>query len=165
MAALAAAAVAMLVVNGLGSALLETQPHLSRVMVVADHIQRTVPDGGTLMMIGVDAELRLGLPYLASRHVVDLTSLVHSARRAGAPPAAAVERWLLMAADSQEPWMLEDLDSAAVVEWVGELGIPEADWRRARSRLAFGDGATLPADGVAIRSPVTLHRVEVSRIQ
>lgn len=165
LAALAAAAVSMLVVNGLGSALLETQPHLSRVMVVADHIQQTVPDGGTLVMIGVDAELRLGLPYLASRHVVDLTSLVHSARRAGAPPAAAVERWLLKAADSQEPWMLEDLNSAGVAQWVGELGIPEADWRRVRSRFAFGDGATLPADGVAIRSPVTLYRVEVSRIQ
>ena len=70
-----------------------------------------------------------------------------------------------MAAESQEPWVLEDLDSAAVVQWVGELGIPEADWRLARSRVAFGDGATLPADGVAIRSPVTLYRVEVSRIQ
>ena len=165
LAALATAAVSLLVVNGLGSALLETQPHLSRVMVVTDHVQRTVPDTGTLMMIGVDAELRLGLPYLASRHVVDLTSLVHSARRAGAPPVAAVERWLLMAADSQEPWMLEDLDSEAVVQWVGELGIPEADWRRARSRLAVGDGATLPADGMAIRSPVTLYRVEVSKIR
>ena len=61
--------------------------------------------------------------------------------------------------------MLEDLDSAEVVQWVGELGIPEADWRRVRSRFAFGDGDTLPADGVAIRSPVTLYRVEVSRIQ
>jgi len=123
LAALVVVAVSMLVVNGLGSALLETQPHLSRVMMVADHVQRTVPDGGTLVTIGVDAELRLGLPYLASRHVVDLTSLVHSARRAGAPPTAAVERWLLMTADAQDPWM------------------------------------------VAIRSPVTLHRVEVSRIQ
>jgi hypothetical protein len=57
------------------------------------------------------------------------------------------------------------VSAAAVVRWVGELGIPEADWRRTRSRVAFGDGATLPADGVAIRSPVTLYRVEVSRIQ
>ncbi len=165
LAALVVVAVSMLVVNGLGSALLETQPHLSRVMMVADHVQRTVPDGGTLVTIGVDAELRLGLPYLASRHVVDLTSLVHSARRAGAPPTAAVERWLLMTADAQDPWMLEDPDSAAVTQWVGELGIPEGDWRRTRSRLSLGGEATLPADGVAIRSPVTLHRVEVSRIQ
>jgi hypothetical protein len=116
-------------------------------------------------MIGVDAELRLGLPYLASRHVVDLTSLVYSARRAGAPPTAAVDRWLLMAADAQDPWMLENPDSPAVSHWVGELGIPGYDWGRARSRLALGGGATLPADGVAIRSPVTLHRVEVSKIQ
>ena len=165
LALLIMAAVSLLVVNGLGSALLETQPRLSRTMVVADHIQRTVPDGGTLVMIGVDAELRLGLPYLASRHVVDLTSLVYSARRAGAPPTAAVDRWLLMAADAQDPWMLEDPDSPAVSHWVGELGIPGYDWGRARSRLALRGGATLPADGVAIRSPVTLHRVEVSNIQ
>ena len=162
LASLAAAAVSLLVANGLGSALLETQPHLSRVMVVADHVQRTIPDGGTLVMIGVEAELRLGLPYLASRRVVDLTSLVHSARRAGAPPAAAVERWLQMAEETQDSWMLEDPDSAVVTLWVGELGISEVDWRRARSRLALAGGATLPADGVAVRSPVILRRVEIN---
>ena len=162
LASLAAAAVSLLVANGLGSALLETQPHLSRVMVVADHVQRTIPDGGTLVMIGVEAELRLGLPYLASRRVVDLTSLVHSARRAGAPPAAAVERWLQMAEKARDPWMLEDPDSAVVTLWVGELGISEVDWRRTRSRLALAGGATLPADGVAVRSPVILRRVEVN---
>ena len=57
------------------------------------------------------------------------------------------------------------VSAAAVVQWVGELGIPEANWWRARSQLTSGDGATLPADGVVIRSPVTLYRVEVSRIQ
>ncbi|HSO24631.1 MAG TPA: hypothetical protein VLT81_17140 [Chondromyces sp.] len=161
LAGLGAAAAALLVANGLGSALPRTQPQLSRTLVVAEHVRATVPEDGLLVAVGIDAELRLALPYLTSRRVMDLTSEVHAARRSGARPEAALERWLKTAAAAPEAWLLEDLDRPEIAAWVEELGVPPAAWERARRSLRPGPGALLEADGVVIREPVTLRRLLV----
>jgi hypothetical protein len=110
----------------------------------------------------VDPELRLALQHLGGRRVVDLTALVYSARRAGASPEKAVERWLQRGAAADDTWMLEDPDSPIVRRWVAELGVPDQSWRTARARLRLGRGPTLEADGVVIKEPITLRRLEVN---
>jgi hypothetical protein len=163
--ALAAMAAALLLVNGVGSILLQTQPQLSRTLLVSDFVRETVPEGGALVAIGVDPELRLALPYLSGRRVIDLTLLVHSARRAGATPEEALSRWLEQATFADETWLLEDPDAPDVRRWISELGIPERTWRQARAVLHFGRGTKLQADGVVVRRPLTLRRVEVGVLQ
>jgi hypothetical protein len=158
---LAVIAVILVLVNGIGSVLLETQAHLSRTLLVADFVRETVPEDGTLVMVGVDPELRLALPHLGGRRVVDLTSLVHSARRAGATPRDALDRWLQSASMAADPWLLEEPGSPAVLCWVDELGIPEAVWRDALLRMSLGQAESLKADGVVLRAPVTLQRLEI----
>jgi hypothetical protein len=158
---LTAIAATLLTVNGIGSVLLETQAHLSRTLVVADFVRDTVPEDGTLVMVGVDPKLRLSLPHLGGRRVVDLTSLVHSARRAGATPRAALDRWLRLASTADDPWLLEDPASPEVLDWVEGLGIPKAVWRDAVARMSLGRATILEADGVVLPKPVTLHRLEI----
>jgi hypothetical protein len=158
-AGLGAVAAVLLVANGLGSALPGTQPQLSRTLVVAEHVRVTVPEDGLLVAVGIDPELRLALPYLSSRRVIDLTSEVHAARRSGARPEAAIERWLQTAAAAPEAWLFEDLDQAEIAAWVAELGVPPAAWERARRSLRPGPGAVLEADGVVICEPVILRRL------
>jgi hypothetical protein len=158
---LAAVAAALLIVNGVGSALIGTQPHLSRTLMVSDFVRETVPEGGALVAVGMDPELRLALPHLGGRRVIDLTAIVHSARRAGATPQEALERWLQLAAAADDTWLLEDPDSAVVQRWITELGIPEQMWRDARSLLCLGPGVTLAVDDMVIRQSITLRRLEI----
>jgi hypothetical protein len=158
---LAAVALMLLIVNGVGSALLGTQAHLSRTLQVADFVHETVPEDGALVAVGVDPELRLALPHLGGRRVIDLTSIVHSARRAGATPQEALERWLQLAAAADDTWLLEDPDSREVERWITELGVPEPTWRSARAVLLLGRGATLAADDIVIRRSITLRRLEI----
>jgi hypothetical protein len=158
---LAAMAITLLIVNGVGSALLGTQPHLSRTLMVSDFVRETVPEGGALVAVGMDPELRLALPHLGGRRVIDLTALVHSARRAEATPQEALERWLQLAAAADDTWMLEDPDSTVVERWITELGIPDQMWRNARAVLRLGRGVTLAADDIVVRDPITLRRLEV----
>lgn len=160
-ASLAAVAVALLVANGLGSALPRTQPQLSRTLVIAEHVRATIPESGLLVAVGIDPELRLALPYLSSRRVIDLTSEIHAARRSRALAVAALERWLQTAAAAPEAWLLEDIDRPEIAAWVEELGVPPAAWQQARRALRLGPGVTLEADGVVIREPVILRRLLV----
>jgi hypothetical protein len=149
------------VANGLGSALPRTQPQLSRTLVVAEHVRATVPEDGLLVAVGIDPELRLALPYLSSRRVIDLTSEIHAARRSRAPAVAALDRWLRTAAAAPEAWLLEDLDRPEIAAWVEELGVPPVAWQQARRALRLGPDVTLEADGVVIREPVILRRLLV----
>jgi hypothetical protein len=162
---LAISASGLLLANGLGSALLETQPHLSRTRVVADYVRETVPENGVLVAVGVDPELRLGLPYLASRRVIDLTKFVSSAVRSGTSPDEALVQWwaavAAAAAGGHDLWLLEDLDDPVVADWVDKIGISKGAWRRIRAALHAGGGSTLSADGFVVRRPVTLRRLEV----
>jgi hypothetical protein len=163
--ALVAIAGTLLIVNGIGSVLLETQPHLSRTLLASDFVRETVPEGGTLVLVGVDPEFRLALPHLGGRRVIDLTALVHSARRAGATPRDALDRWLRLASRADDPWLLENPDSPTVLRWIGELGIPEVVWRDALARMSLGQVTTLEADGVVLRQPITLRRLGIGARQ
>lgn len=167
-AALAFSAGGLLVTNGLGSALLETQPHLSRTLVVAEHVRETVPEDGVLVAIGVDAQLRLSLPYLSSRRVVDLTKFELSSRRAGASPDEALYQWLATATaaedEGRELWLLEQLDDSEVIAWIDELGITEEEWLRVRRVLQVRGGSVLDADGLVVRRPIVLRRLEVGAL-
>jgi hypothetical protein len=162
---LAVAAASMLTVNGLGSALLQTQANLSRTLLVVDHVRETIPEQASLVSVGVDAELRLALPHLGGRRVVDLTAIVHSARRAGASPEDALERWIQSVAAADSAWMLEDPDSLSVRHWVEELGIPHQVWREALAQCRFGRASTLEADGVVMKQSINLRPVEVATPQ
>jgi hypothetical protein len=163
--ALVISASGLLLANGLGSALLETQPQLSRTRVVAEHVRETVPENGVLVAVGVDPELRLGVPYLASRRVIDLTKFVSSADRFDTSPDEALVQWwaavAAAAAAGRDLWLLEDLDDPAVAAWIAKIGISEGAWRRVRAALHVGGGSTLSADGLVVRRPVTLRRLEV----
>ena len=163
--ALSVSAAGLLIANGFGSALIETQPHLSRPLVVAGHVRGTVPEQGVLIAVGVDPELRLGLPYLSSRRVVDLTLFASSARRAGTSPDEALYRWFAATAaagaEGRELWSLEKLDDPEVVAWIDELGITRGEWLRVRRALHVGGGSVLNADGLVVRRPITLRRLEV----
>jgi hypothetical protein len=163
--ALVAIAGTLLIVNGIGSVLLETQPHLSRTLLASDFVRETVPEGGTLVLVGVDPEFRLALPHLGGRRVIDLTALVHSARRVGATPRDALDRWLRLASRADDPWLLENPDSPTVLRWIGELGIPEVVWRDALARMSLGQVTTLEADGVVLRQPITLRRLGIGARQ
>jgi hypothetical protein len=163
--ALVAIAGTLLVVNGIGSVLVETQPHLSRTLLASDFVRGTIPESGTLVLVGVDPELRLALPHLGGRRVIDLTALVHSARRAGATPRDALDRWLRLASAANDPWVLEDPASPEVLRWVEGLGIPEVVWRDALARIRLGQVTTLEADGVVLRQPITLRRLGIGARQ
>lgn len=158
-AGLGAVAAALLAANGLGSALPRTQPQLSRTLVIAEHVRATIPGNGLLVAVGIDPELRLALPYLSSRRVIDLTSEVHAARRSGAPPEAALQRWLRTAAAAPEAWLLEDIGRPEITAWVEELDISQVAWRHALTAIRGGEESALEADGVVIREPVILRRV------
>jgi hypothetical protein len=158
---LAVIAAILVVVNGVGSVLLETQPHLSRTLLAADLVRETIPEDGTLVMVGVDPELRLALPHLGGRRTIDLTALVHSAHRAGATPQEALDRWLHRASTADSTWMLEDPDSPPVQRWVAKLGIQDEMWRDARSRLRLGKGATLAADDIVVHERITIRPVDI----
>jgi len=167
-AALAVSVGGLLVTNGFGSALLQTQPHLSRTLLVAEHVRETVPEDGVLVAIGVDAQLRLGLPYLSSRRVVDLTKFDLSSQRAGASPDEALHRWLATAtaaaAEGRELWLLEQLDDPEVIAWIDELGITKEAWLRVRGVLQVRGGSVLNADGLIVRQPIVLRRLEVGAL-
>jgi hypothetical protein len=156
------AGAAMLVVNGVGSAMLGTQAHFSRTLRIADHVRTHLSESATLLSIGVDPELRLSLPYLSGRRVVSLSLLVRSARHAGASADEALERWLEIAVDAPDPWVLEDLDDPAVATMLDDLDVTADMWRVARRFFSTIGSATLPADEVVILEPVTLHRVRVA---
>lgn len=152
----------LLVANGVGSALLGTQPHLSRTLQVAYHIRDRLPDEATVVSVGVDHEYRLALPYLCGRRVISLTSMVRAAELSGAPPDEALLRWLEAAASARDPWFLEEFGEPSAEEWVVGLGVPRQAWRRALAHFTPGRAEVLRPDGIAVREPVTLRRVEVA---
>lgn len=164
-AILAVSAAGLLVANGVGSALLGTQPHLSRTLLIADHVRHTVPADGVLVAVGVDPELRLSLPYLASRRVVDLTLFEASVRGGNVPPDAALERWVAAAAaagaEGRELWLLENIDSPEVDDWIANLGISRARWLIVCGRFRVDEGVVLSPDGLVLRTPLTLRRLEI----
>jgi len=153
--------VVMLLVNGIGSALLGTQANLSRTLQVAYHIRDHLPEDATLLSIGVDPEYRLALPHLCGRRVVSLTLLTGAAKRAGATPDDALRRWFEAGVEAPHAWVFEDLDSPQVTDWVASLGVSPPAWYWVRQHLTTTGIATLPADGLVIKEPVSLRQIRV----
>ncbi len=147
------------VVNGLGSAIPASRPENSRVMVVASFVHRTVPGDGLLLMVGRDARLRLGLPYLSGRRVRPLALLLEGASRAGAPPEAALRRWIAGASGAGSVWVDGDVFQRETAAWLAARGVPEETWLRVRGEFHVVDEAVLPPDGVVVEEPVVLARV------
>jgi hypothetical protein len=145
--------------NGIGSAIPQTQPHFSKMILIAEFVQKVVPEQGQVLAVGADAEVRLGLPYLASRHVEDLTLLVADARGQGVPPEVALRYWLDQVDSGRPTWALGEVFDPATVAWIEELGIARATWHKALQALISGEPITLPADHVALPEPVTLRPV------
>ena len=160
-ALLLAAAAALGTINGLGSAIPASRPANSRVMVVADFVNRTVPPDGLLLSAGTDPRLRLGLPYLSGRRVRSLALLLDAASRAGADPAAALRAWLDDAEAARELWVTADVFDPQTLRWVGARGIPAESWNRAVARFRREGEAVLPPDGVVLHRPVVLYRARV----
>lgn len=147
--------------NGLGSAIPQSRPENGRIWVLASFVRETVPADGTVLSAGSDPRLRLGLPYLSGRHVVDLTLAAASARRQGRDPALALRYWLHGARKAGTVWLLPDVLDPGSQRWVEELGIPAEEWRRALSAFRVVKIRSLPPDGVVLEHPFELALAEV----
>jgi hypothetical protein len=97
-----------------------------------------------------------------------LTKFESSSRRAGASPDEALYRWLAAAraaaAEGRELWLLEQLDDPGVIAWIDGLGITEEEWLRVRRVLRVRGGSVLNADGLVVRRPIVLRRLEVGAV-
>lgn len=159
---LALTVAALAVINGIGSAVPASLPQNSELWVTASEITRRLPPGADLLAVGADPRLRLGLPYLSGRRVVDLTMAVEAARRQGQPPLGGLAVWTARAAASRELWALPDVLDPASATIVAGLGIPEEAWHRVANALFRGETTTIPADGVALREPFVLTHVRLA---
>ncbi len=144
--------------NGLGSAAPQSLPENGRVWTIASFIRQTTPEKATLLSVGSDARLRLGLQYLGGRRVVDLTLAVSSAKQQSRDPRIALKYWMDRARSAGSVWLLPDVLDPASSDWVASLGIPREVWRRTVSELQVGPATVLPADGVVLDSPFVLCR-------
>ena len=155
-------ALGLAAVNGLGSAIPQSLPENGPVTVRAGLTARNVPAEALILTLGMDARLRLGLPYLSGRRFDDLALLLAGARRRGLPPSAALEAWLRRAREGRQLWATEDLFDPAAASWLADRGIPSASWQRIRRQLHVLDTRTFPPDGIALKRPFTLHRIAIS---
>ncbi len=153
---LTGALVCLVIANGVGSAVPQTQAYLSKMLLMADFVRDVVPEQGQVLAVGVDPKVRLSLPYLSSRHVEDLTLLVHAARSQELSPEAALAYWLSRVADDRPTWALAELLDPATLHWIEQLGLTRDAWQHALSQLAYGPPRTMPADGVVLTKPITL---------
>lgn len=161
--ALGAAVAVLAVVNGVGSALPASRPENCRVWVTAAEVARRLPSGAELLAVGADARLRLGLPYLSGRRVIDLTMAVEGARRQGLSPADGLRAWVTAAGSSRELWALPDVLDPASSRTFAALGLSESAWQQVAGSIFTGESLVIPADGVALREPFVLTRVALAR--
>ncbi len=152
---------ALLGVNGLGSAVPHSRLELSRNLLIATFVASSVPADGVVASVGRDARLRLSLPYLSGRRVVDLTMLVVGAGGRGLPPAAGLLAWQQELARGGRVYLMPDVVDPASVAVVTGLGLTEVQWRAALGSIQTGEVATLPADGTVLEAPFSLTRARV----
>jgi len=150
------------VVNGFGSVLPRTRPENSAVTVIATRIAAQLPEGATVVSIGTDARARLGLRYLSSRKVVDLTFLLDRARRDGRPAEEALIVWVREIAEAPSAWATADVFSREAASWLAGQGLEVDSWARVRGALRTGRRLVVPADGIVLREPFVLTEVSFS---
>lgn len=158
---LAFSALALLTANGLVGALIQTQPQLSRVRVVADRIAETVPADSLLLTVGRDPELRLAVPYLTGLPSADLTLIRERGSRERLPPDACVARWIDRARGHPEVWMYENPLDPDNLRYVAGLGVDADTWRRAVSMLTVEERRQTASTGPDGEPGLTLWRVSV----
>jgi hypothetical protein len=158
-AALAALVLLLASVNGIGGAALQRRPENGRLWITAGFVQQHVSASGLILGVGTDPRVRLGLSYLAGRHVADLTLAVRSARIAGHPPEDGLRWWIGRARGASELWALGDVFDPRTEAWIDQLGIPREAWRAALADLSTRSTAELVPDGAVVREPFRLHRL------
>lgn len=156
---LGALAACLVLGNGLGSAVPQSRPENGRVWVISDFVRRTTPPEATVLSLGRDARLRLGLQHLSGRRIVDLTLAAHSAERRARSPRLALRYWADRARAADQLWALSDVLAADADHTVGALGIPPETWHAVRAHLRPARREVLRPDGVVIREPFTLTRI------
>ena len=162
-AALGTALVALLVVNGLASAVPQSRQENAREWVIASFIGEHVPKDAVVLSVGVDPRLRLSLPYLAGRRVVMLTLDVDSARKQGRSALDGLAYWLRAGSEAPAVWLTPDVLDPASAAWVERLGIPAGIWSGVVRAVTPVDRHVLEPDGIVVREPFALTRVTLAR--
>jgi hypothetical protein len=155
-AALLATVTAVLVVNGLGSAIPHSRAELSQPLVIATFVASKLPAGTVIASAGRDPTLRLSLPYLSGRHVTDLTLLTSGAVSRGLGAPAALVTWTAELAHARRLVLLPDVTDPATAQYLLSIGIPTDTWRATVARLEPVSLITLQPDGVALAEPFVL---------
>jgi len=154
-------ALALLVGNGIASAVPQALPENGRTWTVASFVRQTVPENGVILSLGRDPRLRLGLQYLTGRRVVDLTLLVESARRQGVSAHRAVAYWRSKAEEARTVWMLPGVLADGADDWVRSLGVDPRGVAGLVARMQPLRTAVLAPDGVVIQKPYRLTLVAI----
>ena len=157
--ALAGVLVVFLVSNGLGSAVPQARQENSRTCVVASFVSENTPADAVVISVGTDARVRLALPYLSGRHVVDLTLAVASARRQQQPATVALAYWSNAANSARHLYALPDVFAPSSVAWVERLGLPADRFAAVVAGFHVIRRHELPADGVVLDAPFVLCEI------
>ena len=120
---LGAVLAALVVANGLASALPQSRPENSRPLVIAGFVAANVPADAVVLSVGTDPRLRLSLGYLAGRRVIDLTRVADAARLEGKPAEQAWRWWVEQAAAAPGVWATPDVFDPASRGWAARYGI------------------------------------------
>ncbi len=160
---LGTALAALLLVNGLASALPQSRPENGREWVIASFVRGQVPKEAVVLSVGMDPRLRLALPYLAGRRVVMLTLDVDSARNQGRPALDGLAYWLRAGSQAPAVWLTPDVLDPTSARWVEKMGIPPGVWSRVVRAVTPVERQVLEPDGIVVREPFVLTRVTLAR--
>ncbi len=148
---LGAVLAALVVANGLASAVPQSRPENSRPLVIAGFVAASVPADGVVLSVGTDPRLRLSLGYLSGRRVIDLTRVAAAARREGRPAEQAWRWWVDQAGAAPGVWATPDVFDPASQAWAARYGIRSealgelaATWLVGERRHLAGDEVVGP---------------------
>ena len=160
---------ALVVANGLASAIPQARPENSRPLTIASFVAASVPADAVVLSIGTDPRVRLSLGYLSGRRVLDLTRAGDAARREGKSPEQAWRWWLGQAEAARSVWATPDVFDPASRGWIERYGIrPDAldelatTWRVGERRRLPGDEVVGPA-GFSVTELVPRGRLDPYR--
>jgi hypothetical protein len=148
-----------LVSNGLGSAVPQARQENSRTCVVASFVSESTPVDAVVISVGTDARVRLALPYLSGRRVVDLTLAVASARRQRQPATVALAYWSDVARSAKHLYALPDVFAPSSLAWVERIGLPTDRFAAVVAGFHVVRRHELPADGVVLDAPFVLREI------
>jgi len=157
--ALAGVLVVFLVSNGLGSAVPQARQENSRTCMVASFVSENTPADAVVISVGTDARVRLALPYLSGRRVVDLTLAVASARRQRQPATVALAYWSDTARSARHVYALPDVFAPSSLAWVERIGLPTDRFAAVVAGFHVVRRHELPADGVVLDAPFVLREI------